>query len=140
MNSSVSSSVSEFSRNRPATGPSNKRRLPTTLRNMVTRVRSWLGKLASFAYARVLMIFVIGFAAGAAWQSYGGAARKAIAGWSPHLAWLAPAAAPVGASPERLKATTIALAAVRQSVDKLSTEITKLQAQGGNSPRRRPTR
>jgi hypothetical protein len=136
----MSSTVSEFSRNRPAAEPSNKRRLSATVRNLITRVRSWLGKLASIALVRVLMIFVIGFAAGAAWQSYGGAARKAIAGWSPRLAWLAPAAAPGGTSPERLKATTLALAAVRQSVDKLSTEITKLEAQGGNPPRRRAAR
>jgi hypothetical protein len=136
----MSSTVSEFSRNRPAAEPSNKRRLSTTVRNLITRVWSWLGKLASIALVRVLMIFVIGFAAGAAWQSYGGAARKAIAGWSPRLAWLAPAAAPGGTSPERLKATTLALAAVRQSVDKLSTEITKLEAQGGNPPRRRAAR
>ena len=119
----MSSTVSEFSRNRPAAEPSNKRRLSTTVRNLITRVRSWLGKLASIALVRVLMIFVIGFAAGAAWQSYCGAAIKAFAGWSPLLAWLAPAAAPGGTSPERLKATTLALAAVRQSVDKLSTEI-----------------
>jgi len=140
MNSSVGSTVSEFSRNRPAAEPSNKRRLSTTVRNLITRVRSWLGKLVSIALVRVLMIFVIGFAAGAAWQSYGGAARKAIAGWSPRLAWLAPAAAPGGTSPERVKATALALAAVRQSVDKLSTEITKLEAQGGNPPRRRAAR
>jgi len=140
MNSSLSSTVSELSRNRPATERSNKLRLPTTVRNLITRVRSWLGKLVSFAFARVLVIFVIGFAAGAAWQSYGGAARKVIAGWSPHLAWLAPAATPGGTSPERLKATTLALAVVRQSVDKLSTEISKLQAQGGDAPRRKATR
>jgi hypothetical protein len=136
----MSSTVSEFSRNRPAAEPSNKRRLSTTVRNLITKVRSWLGKLVSIALVRVLMIFVIGFAAGAAWQSYGGAARKAVAGWSPRLAWLAPAAAPDGTSPERLKATTLALAAVRQSVDRLSTEITKLEAQGGNPPRRRAAR
>jgi hypothetical protein len=136
----MSSTVSEFSRNRPAAEPSNKRRLSTTVRNLITKVRSWLGKLVSIALVRVLMIFVIGFAAGAAWQSYGGAARKAVAGWSPRLAWLAPAAAPGGTSPERLKATTLALAAVRQSVDRLSTEITKLEAQGGNPPRRRAAR
>jgi hypothetical protein len=98
------------------------------------------GKLLSFAFARVLMIFVIGFAAGIAWQSYGGATRKAIASWSPHLSWLAPAAVPGGASPERLKATTLALAAARQSLDKLANEISKLDAQGGDVPRRRAAR
>jgi len=100
----------------------------------------WLGKLVSFAFARVLMILIVGFAAGVAWQSYGGAARKAIASWSPHLGWLAPAAVPGGTSPERLKATTLALAAARQSIDKLANEISKLEAQGGDVPRRRAGR
>jgi len=86
------------------------------------------------------MIFVVGFAAGVVWQSYGGAARKTIASWSPHLGWLAPAAVPVGTSPERLKATTLALAAARQSLDKLANEIGKLETQGGDVPRRRAGR
>jgi hypothetical protein len=83
-----------------------------------------------FAFVRFMMIFFIGVAVAVAWQSYGAAAREAIARWSPHLAWLAPAAAPVGTSAERLKATSLALAAARQSFDKLTTEISKLQAQG----------
>jgi hypothetical protein len=103
----------------------------------MTRARSWLGKLASFAFARVLMIFVVGFAAGIAWQSYGSAARKTIASWSPHLAWVAPAAATGSASADRLKATSLALAAVRQSFDKLSAEISKLQSEDGAPQRRR---
>jgi hypothetical protein len=70
-----------------------------------------------------------------AWQSYGGAARQAIAGWSPRLAWLAPAAAPAGISPDRLKAMSLALAGARQSLDKLGTEISK--AQDGEAPPRR---
>jgi len=48
---------------------------------------------------------------------------------------LAPAAVPTGTSPERLKAMSLALAAARQSLDKLATEISKLQAQD-NSDRR----
>ncbi len=100
----------------------------------------WLGKLVSFAFARVLMIFLVGFAAGLAWQSYGDAARKAIAGWSPRLGWLAPATAPGGTSPERLKAMSLALATARQSLDKLATEISKVQAQDRDAPRRRATR
>jgi hypothetical protein len=83
-----------------------------------------------FAFVRFMMIFFIGVAAAVAWQSYGAAAREVIASWSPHLAWLAPAAAPAGTSAERLKATSLALAAARQSFDKLTTEISKLQAQG----------
>ena len=37
--------------------------------------------------------------------------------------------APAGTSAERLKATSLALVAARQSFDKLTTEISKLQAQ-----------
>jgi len=95
-----------------------------------------LGKLFSFAVARVLLIFFIGFAAGLAWQSYGGAARKAIGGWSPRLGWLVPATTPAGASAERLKAMSLALAAARQDLDKLAAEIRRVQAQ--STPERRP--
>jgi hypothetical protein len=122
--------VSELSRSRPATEPSKKSRLLAAAQSLSTKASSLLGKLASLAFFRVLVIFVVGFAAGIAWQSYGGDARKAIAGWSPHLAWLAPAATSASASRERLKATSHALTAVRQSVDKLATEVDKLQEQG----------
>ena len=71
--------VSELSRSRPATESSNKPRLRTALLSLITRVRLWFGKLTSIAFARVLMIFVVGFAVGMGWQLYGGAARKAIA-------------------------------------------------------------
>ncbi len=62
------------------------------------KARSGLGKLVSFAFSRVLLIFILGFAAGMAWQAYGGTARKTIASWSPRLAWMAPPAAPGSAS------------------------------------------
>jgi hypothetical protein len=103
--------------------------LCSSVLNLILRARLWLGKLVSFAFARVLMSFVVGLAVGIAWQSYGSEVRKTIANSSPHLAWLAPAAAPAGTSAERLKATSLALAATRQSFDKLTTEISKLQAQ-----------
>ncbi len=138
MNPNLTSAVSEFSKGR--TERSNKPSLRTLVQNLIARIRLWLGKLVSFAFARVLMILIVGFAAGVAWQSYGGAARKAIASWSPHLGWLAPAAVPGGTSPERLKATTLALAAARQSIDKLANEIGKLETQGGDVPRRRAGR
>jgi hypothetical protein len=137
MNSSLTSSLSEFSKGRQATEPSNTPPRRTTARNLITRARLGLGKLISSAVARVLMIFFVGFAAGMAWQSYGGAARTAIAGWSPHLSWLAPAAAPGSTSPERLKAMSLALASARQSLDRLATEMNKLPAQDGSAPRRR---
>ena len=131
MNSRLSLALSEFSKGGWATEPSNEPPLHPTERNLIMR---------PLAFARVLMIFSIGFAAGIAWQSYGGAVRKAIAGWSPRLAWVAPAAVPGGTSPERLKAMSLALAAARQNLDKLATEISKLPAQDGDAPRRRATR
>jgi hypothetical protein len=137
MNSSLASA--DFSKGRPAAERSNKLRLPAAMRNLITRIRLWFGKLFSLAFARVLLIFLLGFAAGIAWQSYGGF-RKAIAGWSPRLAWLAPAPAPSGGSAERFKAASLALASARQSLDKLSTEINRLEVQGGDAPRRRATR
>jgi hypothetical protein len=129
MNSGLASTVSEFSKGRLAAEPSNKPPRYRAVWNLIARVRLGLGKLVSFAFARVLVIFVAGFAAGGAWQSHSGTARKEIASWSPHLAWLAPAAVPDGTSAMRLKATSLALAAARQSFDKLTTEISKLQAQ-----------
>jgi hypothetical protein len=128
--------VSDFSRTRPTAEPSSKPRLRTIMRNLITRVRLWLSKLVSFTFARVLMIFLLGFAAGIAWQSYGGEVRKVIAGWSPRLAWVAPTAASSGGSAERLKATSLALGSLRLSVDKLASEIGKLQEEDG-APRRR---
>ena len=126
MNPNPASSLSEFAKGRPERSTKMSFR---AISNLIVRVRLWLGKLVSFAFARVLMIFVVGFAAGVAWQSYGGEARKTIASWSPHLAWLATAPASAGTSAERLKATSLALAAARQSFDKLTTAISKLQAQ-----------
>jgi hypothetical protein len=91
------------------------------------------GKLVTSAFTRVLLIFLVGFAAGIAWQSsHADGIRKTVAGWSPRLAWIAPAPASAssGGSAERLKATSLALASARQSLDKLATEFDKLQAQG----------
>src|SRR5258708_29266781 len=87
-----------------------------------------------FAFVRFMMIFFIGVAAAVAWQSYGAAAREVIASWSPHLACLAPAAAPAGTSAERLKATALPLAAARQHFDKLTAEISNPQAQANSHP------
>ena len=118
--------VSELSRSRSAGESSNKQRLRTAMRNLITS-----------SFARVLLIFLLGFAAGIAWESYGDAARKTVAGWSPYLAWVAPAVVPASNSADRLKATSVALTAVRQSVDKLSAEISKLQPEDAALPRRR---
>src|SRR5258708_39633382 len=112
MNPNLTSTLSEFSKGRPATERSNDPLLHQTARNLITTVRLWLSKLVSFAFVRVLVIFVIGFAAAFAWQSYGGGVRKAIASLSPSLEWVAPAA-PAGTSSERLKAATLALCPAR---------------------------
>jgi hypothetical protein len=96
--------------------------------NLITSARLWLSKAARFAFARFLMIFFIGVVATLAWQPYGGAAREMIASWSPHLGWLAPPAAPADASPDQLATISLGLAVVRQSVDKLAADVTKLQA------------
>ena len=50
MNSSLASA--DFSKGRPAAERSNKLRLPATMRNLITRIRLWLGKLFSLAFAR----------------------------------------------------------------------------------------
>jgi len=133
---------SEFSKSPLGTGASNEPPLRTNERNLIKGVRRSLGKLGKaipLAFARYLIVFFFGAAAIVAWQSYGGAAREAIARWSPQLGWLAPPATPIaqtvhassaGASPDQLKATSLALAAVRQSVDKLAAEVGKLQVQG----------
>jgi hypothetical protein len=117
----------------------NKPSLRTRVQNLIARVRSWLDKLGSFAFvllskvpilgtfltsraARALMLCVIGFAAGVAWQSYGGAPKKG------------------DTSSERLKAMSIALSAARQSLDKLANDLRRLEAQGLDVPQRRSAR
>jgi hypothetical protein len=85
--------------------------------NWTTRVRS---------FVRFLAFLIIGVTGTLAWQSYGGLARETIASWSPHLAWLAPPALPMGA--DHIVTISRDLAAVRQGVDKLAADIAKLQA------------
>jgi hypothetical protein len=106
------------------------------MRNLMTRIRTWIGKLVSWprrfissSFARYLLAFFLGAAAILVWQSYGNAARRTIAGWSPRLAFIAPKTGP-GISSEQIRATSLALSAVRQSVDKLATEIGRMESQG----------
>jgi len=136
MNSSLTSSLSDLSKGRAAAEPSNRPPRHRMVRNLITTARLWLVNLVSSAAVRVLMIFFVGFSVGVVWQAYGAEARKAIAGWSPHLAWVAPAPAPApeGTSADRFKAMSLALTAARQSLDKLSTEISKAQAQDIGKP------
>jgi hypothetical protein len=139
MNSNLTSALSEFTKKSEfskrglAAEFSSEPPLHPSELNLITRARLQLIKLIPFAFVRVLMIFFIGVAATLAWQSYGGAAREMIAGWSPHLGWLAPPPAPASPSPEQLVAMSRGLAVIRQNVDKLAADVTKLQAiqQGG---------
>jgi hypothetical protein len=142
MNSGLTSALSEFSKKSEfsksplAMRPSNQPPLHPSELNLITRARLWLGKVVPFAFARFLVIFFIGVVATLSWQSYGGAAREAIASWSPRLGWLAPPAAPASPSPDQLVSISRGLAVVRQSVDKLAADLNKLQAaQQGNPDR-----
>jgi hypothetical protein len=100
----------------------------------VTRAQSWLDKLVPFA--RFLMIFFMGVTATLAWQSHGRAAREAIAGWlAPQVGPAAPAPF-AGASPDQLVAMSRSLAGLRESVDMLAGDITKLQATKQDTPGR----
>src|SRR5262249_1507962 len=107
-------------------------------------------KRARRVLARFLITLCIGVGGTLAWQSYGDAAREMIAKSSPQLSWLAPQAAAVRTPPavqtspnmvasaapspdlQQLKAMSLGIAAMRQSVDQLqnrmTNEITKLRA------------
>ena len=141
MNPSLTSTLSEFTKKSEyskgglAAELSDEPPLHPSELNLATRARLWLGKLVPFAFVRFLVIFFIGVTTTLAWQSYGGAARKAVAGWSPRLSWLAPSA-----SSERIRAMSLALAAARQNLDKVANEMSRLEAQSGDVPRRRSAR
>jgi hypothetical protein len=141
LTSTLSTRRSEFANSPLAAassdGPSSDAGKP----GLMSRMRAWFGRLGGrigkwlgmlvppLAFARYLLAFGVGIAATLAWQAYGNPARTAVAGWSPRLAWLAPAAAPRRVSADRIKATSQALSAVHQSVDKLATEVSKLETQ-----------
>ena len=104
--------------------------------------RPSLGRRASRALARFLITFCTGIAATLAWQSYGDADREMIARSSPQLGWLAaqaapiaqaapdiiPSAEPAAPSPE-LRAMSLGLAAVRQSIDQFAAQFAAGQEQ-----------
>jgi len=142
----LSSTQSEFPEDRwPTEPPIQARTRPT---DRWTEQPS-LGKRASRAFARFLIIFCFGVVATFVWQSYGDAAREMIANSSPQLRWLAPqiaaqtasdmvaptVTAPPSPDVQQLKAMSLGLAALRQSVEQLAAahqqmtdEIAKLQA------------
>jgi hypothetical protein len=81
------------------------------------------------------MIFFIGVVATLAWQSYGRAAREVIARWlAPRPVAQAAPAPFAGASSDDLLAMSRSLAALRDGVDKLAADITKLQATKQGTP------
>jgi len=101
----------------------------------VTRVQSGLHRLVPFGFVRFLMIFFIGVVATLAWQSYGRAAREVIAGWlAPRPAAQAAPTRFADASSDDLLAMSRSLAALRDGVDKLAADITKLQATKQGTP------
>jgi hypothetical protein len=133
MNSKQTISQSGFSRGQWDDEPPEPPPHPSEL-NLVARVRSWLSKLAPLttvrpwlgelasltgawssltaltplAFARYLIAFFIGVVATVAWQSSRGGTKEET----------------VAATP----ATPAALDSVRQSVDRLAAEITKMRA------------
>ncbi len=112
--------------------------------DQVPSKRPSLRKRASRSFALPLITFCIGVAATLAWQSYGDAAREMIANSSPQLSWLAPQnapaqtprnmVAPAAPSPDQqqLNATSLGLAAMRQSLDQLAAQIAAAQEQMRN--------
>src|SRR5260370_35891193 len=101
----------------------------------VTRVQSGLHRLVPFGFVRFLMIFFIGVVATLAWQSYGRAAREVIARWlAPRPAAQAAPTRVADAASADLLAISRSLAALRDGVDKLAADITKLQATKQSTP------
>jgi hypothetical protein len=112
---------------------------PADLKNDRSSEPPRLGKRVS------LIMFCIGVATILAWQSYGDTVRNAIAGSFPRLGWLAPQVAPVAqntpdtfppaasAPPvpdqQQLKAMSLDLDEVRQSVAHIATNIAASQEQ-----------
>jgi hypothetical protein len=82
----------------------------------------------------LLIMFFIGVGVTAAWYTFGGPVREAIAGMSPQLAWMAPqpVAQPVAETPavptidQQLSAALPDIDAVRQNVDRIATTQDKI--------------
>jgi hypothetical protein len=154
MSSTLSHTQPRFSAGRWITEPSVDVPLQPTDLDQFPSTRPSLGKRASGVLARFLITFCIGVAATLAWQSYGDAVREMIASSYPLLGWLAPQTAPVAqtapmiapavpvapsADQQQIRAMSLDLAVMRQSVDQLAaklsagqerlmSDITKLQA------------
>jgi hypothetical protein len=104
-----------------------------------------VGKRALIALVRFLIIFCIGVSAVLVWQSYGDPVREIVASSYPQLSWLAPQAEPVSqnapdaigpalrtaSSPDQQQPNAISLDldAVRQDIDRITTNIASSQEQ-----------
>jgi hypothetical protein len=98
---------------------------PTDLANDL--LRSKRSSIATRAFARLLITFCIGVGATLTWQSHGDATREMITTSFPRLSWLAPHTRPYTNAPavafpdrEQFEALSLDLAAMRQSVDRLT--------------------
>jgi len=142
MNSTLSPTQSQFSATVPKRSVDAALRPANPKNDQFRSKRPSLGRRASRALAHFLITFCIGVGATLAWQSYGGAAREMISRSFPQLGWLAAQAAPIAQtapddiasaepaapSPE-LRAMSLGLAAVRQSVDQLVAQFAASQEQ-----------
>ena len=101
-----------------------------------------LGERAAWTLVRFLTIFYLGIAATLVWQSYGDEARQIMVSSYPQLGWLAPQKAFAESAPEtvapgapnatssdwqEIRAMSLGLAAVRQSVDQLAAQFVASQ-------------
>src|SRR6266699_4818164 len=146
MNSKLSHSRSDASTSLWGTEPlmDETSRWADSKNDNLPSIRPSRRKRVSRALARFLITFCIGVAGTLAWQSYGDAAREMIANSSPQLSWLAPQnapaqtprnmVAPAAPSPDQqqLNATSLGLAAMRQSLDQLAAQIAAAQEQMRN--------
>ncbi len=115
---------------------------PIALTNVPLRRREpSLGRRTLRAFVRFLITFGVGVGGTLAWQAYGDEAKQMLATAYPGpLGWIAPqapAAAPVAQSAppapsieqQQLNALSLNLAAVRQSVEQLATQVASGQQQ-----------
>jgi hypothetical protein len=72
--------------------------------DLLNRMWSWLSELTPLTFARYLIVFFIGVVATVAWQSFSGTKRETLA------------------------ANPIALDSMRQRIDKLAAEISRIRA------------
>jgi hypothetical protein len=111
-------------------------RRATELRWLMCIARSWLARLVSSPSIRFLTIFCIGVTVTLAWQSYRDAGTEAITSWCGR--WVPQAASTpqnvsshpedlVPVSPDLLKTTSLNLAGVRESIDKVAAELSRLE-------------